>query len=168
VAAAAAATSTAIISDAIDVVHHESRNASAETLEDERKQKKEWKQKKENKRHRKDERKRHARDDEKRSRKHKRAKSSKRHRLDRSPSYSSSSYSSSGDESFDSRDRRSSKYMTRPKLNDYINTRDELLARAEEVFEWVRTEKLNIVIDKVFALDEGDRERLMAHGNDTS
>jgi NADPH2:quinone reductase len=44
--------------------------------------------------------------------------------------------------------------MTRPKLNDYINTRDELLARAEEVFEWVRTEKLNIVIDKVFALDE--------------
>ena len=47
-----------------------------------------------------------------------------------------------------------SAYMTRPKLNDYINTRDELLARAEEVFEWVRTEKLNIVIDKVFALDE--------------
>ena len=109
VATAAVATSAAIISDAIDVVHHESRNASAETLEDERKQKKEWKQKKENKRHRKDERKRHARDDEKRSRKHKRAKSSKRHRRDRSPSYSSSSYSSSGDESFDSRDRRSSK-----------------------------------------------------------
>ena len=109
VATAAVATSAAIISDAIDVVHHESRNASAETLEDERKQKKEWKQKKENKRHRKDERKRHARDDEKRSRKDKRAKSSKRHRRDRSPSYSSSSYSSSGDESFDSRDRCSSK-----------------------------------------------------------
>ena len=108
-ATAAVATSAAIISDAIDVVHHESRNASAETLEDERKQKKEWKQKKENKRHRKDERKRHARDDEKRSRKDKRDKSSKRHRRDRSPSYSSSSYSSSGDESFDSRDRRSSK-----------------------------------------------------------
>jgi CBF1 interacting corepressor len=92
-------------SDAINVVHHESRNASAETLEDERKQKKE------KKRHRKDKRKRHARDDERRSRQHKRAKSSKRHRhrRDRSPSYSSSSYSSSGDESFQSRDRRSSK-----------------------------------------------------------
>jgi NADPH2:quinone reductase len=44
--------------------------------------------------------------------------------------------------------------MTRPKLNDYVDTRDELLKRAEEVFEWVRMGKLKIVIDKVFPLDE--------------
>ncbi|KAL3780432.1 hypothetical protein ACHAW5_003608 [Stephanodiscus triporus] len=47
-----------------------------------------------------------------------------------------------------------SAYVTRPKLNDYVATRDELLTRANEVFEWVRTGKLDIVIDRVFALDE--------------
>jgi NADPH2:quinone reductase len=47
-----------------------------------------------------------------------------------------------------------SAYLTRPKLNDYVNTRDELLTRAEEVFEWVRMGKLKIVIDKIFPLDE--------------
>jgi NADPH2:quinone reductase len=47
-----------------------------------------------------------------------------------------------------------SAYVTRPKLNDYVATRDELLTRADEVFEWVRTGKLDIVIDRVFALDE--------------
>ncbi|KAL7537215.1 hypothetical protein ACHAWF_005689 [Thalassiosira exigua] len=47
-----------------------------------------------------------------------------------------------------------SAYMTRPKLNDYVATREELLARAEEVFGWVREGKLNVLVDKVFPLDE--------------
>lgn len=47
-----------------------------------------------------------------------------------------------------------SAYMTRPKLNDYTATRDELLERANEVFGWVKDGKLKIVVDKVFRLEE--------------
>mmetsp|Transcript_10806 Transcript_10806/g.23519 ORF Transcript_10806/g.23519 Transcript_10806/m.23519 type:complete len:350 (+) Transcript_10806:116-1165(+) len=47
-----------------------------------------------------------------------------------------------------------SAYVTRPKLNDYVATRDELLERANEVFGWVMDGKLKIVVDKVFGLDE--------------
>ena len=47
-----------------------------------------------------------------------------------------------------------SAYMTRPKLNDYIATREELLERANDVFTWIKEGKLNIVIDKVFKLEQ--------------
>jgi len=47
-----------------------------------------------------------------------------------------------------------SAYMTRPKLNDYVATREELLERAKDVFTWVREGKLNIVIDRVFELEQ--------------
>lgn len=47
-----------------------------------------------------------------------------------------------------------SAYMTRPKLNDYVATRSELLDRANEVFGWVSTGRLNIVVDKVFELED--------------
>mmetsp|Transcript_6118 Transcript_6118/g.9537 ORF Transcript_6118/g.9537 Transcript_6118/m.9537 type:complete len:351 (-) Transcript_6118:24-1076(-) len=47
-----------------------------------------------------------------------------------------------------------SAYMTRPKLNDFVATREELLQRASDVFSWVKEGKLNIVIDKVFDLEE--------------
>ncbi len=47
-----------------------------------------------------------------------------------------------------------SAYVTRPKLNDYVSSRDELLFRANEVFDWVRTGKLDVVVDRVFDLDE--------------
>jgi len=47
-----------------------------------------------------------------------------------------------------------SAYMTRPKLNDYVATREELLERANEVFEWVKEGKLKMKIDKVFDLEE--------------
>ena len=47
-----------------------------------------------------------------------------------------------------------SAYMTRPKLNDYVATREELLERANEVFGWVQDGKLKIAVDKVFGLEE--------------
>lgn len=43
--------------------------------------------------------------------------------------------------------------MTRPKLNDYIATRRELLERSEELFGWVQNGKLKIKVDKVFSLE---------------
>ncbi|KAL3792895.1 hypothetical protein HJC23_004820 [Cyclotella cryptica] len=47
-----------------------------------------------------------------------------------------------------------SAYVTRPKLNDYVSTREELMQRAEEVFGWVIDGKLKIRIDRVFALED--------------
>lgn len=50
-----------------------------------------------------------------------------------------------------------SAYMTRPKLNDYVATRQELLERAEEVFGWVQSGELKVKVDKVFALEDVKR-----------
>ncbi|KAL7511354.1 hypothetical protein ACHAXN_008330 [Cyclotella atomus] len=47
-----------------------------------------------------------------------------------------------------------SAYVTRPKLNDYVATRKELLDRSSEVFGWVQNGKLKIKIDQVFALED--------------
>ncbi|KAL7522184.1 hypothetical protein ACHAWX_006873 [Stephanocyclus meneghinianus] len=47
-----------------------------------------------------------------------------------------------------------SAYVTRPKLNDYVRTREELMERADEVFGWVREGKLKIRVDRVFALED--------------
>ena len=47
-----------------------------------------------------------------------------------------------------------SAFVTRPKLNDYVATRDELLQRINEVFEWVQDQKLHIVIDQEFNLND--------------
>lgn len=47
-----------------------------------------------------------------------------------------------------------SAYVTRPKLNDYVSTREELLERAREVFEWVQQGKLQMKVDKVFPLED--------------
>ena len=44
--------------------------------------------------------------------------------------------------------------MTRPKLNDYTVTRDELLERAHDIFQWVQEGKLKVNVDKVFSLSE--------------
>ena len=45
-------------------------------------------------------------------------------------------------------------FVTRPKLNDYVSTREELLQRVEEVFSWVQEGKLKMRVDKVFSLED--------------
>lgn len=47
-----------------------------------------------------------------------------------------------------------SAFCTRPKLGDYISTREELDARAADVFRWVTSGELQVRVDKVFSLDE--------------
>jgi NADPH2:quinone reductase len=46
-----------------------------------------------------------------------------------------------------------SAYVTRPKLLDYIVTREELVARANDVFSWFLDGKLYVSVDKVFPLE---------------
>jgi NADPH:quinone reductase len=52
---------------------------------------------------------------------------------------------------------KGSLFVTRPKLFDYIITRDELVARAEAVFEMIRAGKLKLRIEHTYRL-EGARQ----------
>ncbi len=45
-------------------------------------------------------------------------------------------------------------YLTRPKLHDYIATREELLRRAGDLFEWIGKGALDVRIDSSFPLEK--------------
>lgn len=47
-----------------------------------------------------------------------------------------------------------STFMTRPKLNDYTVTREELLSRANDIFGWLGEGKLKVKVDKIFPLED--------------
>ena len=50
-------------------------------------------------------------------------------------------------------------FITRPKLGDYISTKDELQRRANDIFSWIADGSLNVKIDKTFGL----KDAKMAH-----
>ena len=45
-------------------------------------------------------------------------------------------------------------FVTRPKLLDYTRNRQELLARADDIFGWLIDGKLSVSVDAVFPLNE--------------
>jgi len=47
-----------------------------------------------------------------------------------------------------------SAYVTRPKLLDYVTTREELVSRADEIFGWLKDGKLSVSVDTTFPLDQ--------------
>ena len=49
---------------------------------------------------------------------------------------------------------KGSLFLTRPGLNQYIATRDELVARADDLFAWLTAGKLKVAIDRVWPLAE--------------
>lgn len=53
--------------------------------------------------------------------------------------------------------QKGSLYVTRPSLGHYVATREELLARATEVFRWVAEGKLVVRVDKIFPLADAAR-----------
>jgi NADPH2:quinone reductase len=48
--------------------------------------------------------------------------------------------------------RKGSLFLTRPTLGHYIETRDELLARATDLFGWIASGQLDVRIDQTFPL----------------
>jgi NADPH:quinone reductase len=50
--------------------------------------------------------------------------------------------------------RKGSLFLTRPKLNDYVATRDELLSRSNELLGWVGDHELAVRIGAQFSLDQ--------------
>ena len=63
---------------------------------------------------------------------------------------------------------RGSHYLTRPTLGHYIATRDELLARAGDVFGWLRDGKLRARIDRTYPLAEAGRAQTDLAGRGTA
>lgn len=58
--------------------------------------------------------------------------------------------------------RKGSLFLTRPKLADYVATRDELLARANDVFGWVESGELSVRIGAEYRLaDAADAHRAL-------
>jgi NADPH2:quinone reductase len=49
---------------------------------------------------------------------------------------------------------KGSLFLTRPGLNQYIATREELVARADDLFAWLAAGELKITIDRVWPLAE--------------
>lgn len=49
---------------------------------------------------------------------------------------------------------KGSLFLTRPGLNQYIATRDELVGRANDLFAWLAAGKLKVTIDRVYPLAE--------------
>jgi len=49
---------------------------------------------------------------------------------------------------------KGSLFLTRPGLNQYIATREELVARADDLFAWLAAGKLKLTIDRVRPLAE--------------
>ena len=49
---------------------------------------------------------------------------------------------------------KGSLFLTRPGLNQYIATRDELVARANDLFAWLAAGKLHVTVDRIWSLAE--------------
>ncbi|KAI2509278.1 Zinc-binding dehydrogenase [Fragilaria crotonensis] len=47
-----------------------------------------------------------------------------------------------------------SAYVTRPKLLDYITTREELVSRSDELFGWLQSGQLSVSVDTSFPLEQ--------------
>ena len=45
-------------------------------------------------------------------------------------------------------------YLTRPALHHYTHAREELLARAAEIFDWIRAGKLHVRIGGRYPLEQ--------------
>lgn len=63
--------------------------------------------------------------------------------------------------------QKGSLYLTRPSLGAYIATRDELLWRANDLFTWMASGKLEVRIDKSFPLREAAAAHTYLEGRNT-
>ncbi len=63
---------------------------------------------------------------------------------------------------------KGSLYLTRPTLVHYSATREELLRRSGDIFDWIATGKLNLHIEKTFALPEAAEAQRQLAGRKTA
>ena len=58
-------------------------------------------------------------------------------------------------------------FLTRPKLYDYIQDKEELERRSDELFEWVRQGKLKVTIQESFPLEQAAQAHKFIEGRNT-
>jgi len=63
---------------------------------------------------------------------------------------------------------KGSLYLTRPSLNHYTLTREELLGRSGAVFDWAATGKLKARVEKTFPLGEAAEAQRQLEGRKTT
>jgi NADPH2:quinone reductase len=63
---------------------------------------------------------------------------------------------------------KGSLFVTRPTLAHYAITREELLQRANDLFNWIATGQLKLRIDKTFPLAEAAEAHRQLEGRKTS
>jgi NADPH2:quinone reductase len=63
---------------------------------------------------------------------------------------------------------KGSLFLTRPSLAHYVLTREELLWRAGDVFSWIGSGKLNILIEKTYALNDAAESHRDLEGRKTT
>jgi NADPH2:quinone reductase len=63
---------------------------------------------------------------------------------------------------------KGSLYLTRPHLANYTATREELLQRAGDVFQWVASGQLKVKIDRTFPLAEAAEAHWLLEGRQTT
>ena len=64
--------------------------------------------------------------------------------------------------------QKGSLFVTRPKLNDHMTTRDELLWRAESLFTWIGQNNLDVRIGGTYKLSEADQAHRDLEGRKTT
>jgi NADPH:quinone reductase len=63
---------------------------------------------------------------------------------------------------------KGSLFLTRPGLNQYIATRDELVGRANDLFAWLAAGKLKVTIDRVWPLAEASEAHVALESRRTA
>jgi NADPH:quinone reductase len=64
--------------------------------------------------------------------------------------------------------QRGSLFLTRPSLANYAATRDELLWRSGELFDWIRSGELKLRVEKTFPLAEAAESHRQLEGRKTT
>ena len=64
--------------------------------------------------------------------------------------------------------RKGSLYLTRPTLVNYVGTREELLARANDLFRWIGEGSLEVRIDRSYPLAEAAKAHAALEGRQTA
>jgi NADPH2:quinone reductase len=62
---------------------------------------------------------------------------------------------------------KGSLYVTRPTLRHYVATRDELLWRAGDLFDWLAAREIEVQIDRTFPLAEATDAHRYIEGRNT-
>ncbi len=64
--------------------------------------------------------------------------------------------------------RKGSLFLTRPTLNDYLLTREELLSRATDLFSWIERGELAVRVGAEFALSDAAAAQQALAGRQTT